>query len=147
MTPSASNPAATPSGPISAILFTGRVGADLGMPNELLPLLGRSMLQRSVEALVRSGCRHIHVVLGDEPRPTRRLLDDGARWGCDLEYHSVNLREPLGMLFRRLRPISCCNRPSRRLIPGSPMSAGPAPPRAGADGGNSTATGSHNSPR
>jgi carbonic anhydrase/acetyltransferase-like protein (isoleucine patch superfamily) len=88
---------------ITALLFTGRADASFGMSNELQPLLGRSLLQRAVETLVRHGCRQIHVVLGDEPLPTRSLLDDGARWGCALTYHHSNGREPLGTLFRRLQ--------------------------------------------
>ena len=86
----------------TAILFTDRAAATFGTSNELLPLLGRSMLQRAVEALVRAGWRRVHVVLGDEPLPARLLLDDGARWGCNLVYHHGREQETMGALARRL---------------------------------------------
>lgn len=90
-----------------AILFatqqaTTAVDAGFGLPAMLLPLQGRSFLQRAVEHLVRAGCRHIHVVLGDAAAPVRELIQDGERWGCRISYHYLNAGESLARLVRRL---------------------------------------------
>ena len=77
-------------------------GAGLGLPAMLLPLHGRSFLQRAVEHLARVGCRHIHVVVGDAAAPVRELLQDGERWGCRVSYHYLNVGESLARFVRRL---------------------------------------------
>jgi hypothetical protein len=72
------------------------------MPNELLPLLGRSLTQRAVETIVGAGIRNIHVILGEDPQATRSLLGDGTRWGCRIRYHHALQAEPISALVRRL---------------------------------------------
>lgn len=76
--------------------------ATLGLPAMLLPLHERSLLQRAVEHLVRSGCRQIHVALGDDAAETREFLHTGERWGCRMHYHYLDPQESLGRLVRRL---------------------------------------------
>ena len=76
--------------------------AALGVPAILLPLQQRSLLQRAVEHLVRSGCRHIHIALGDEAAPFRDFLHTGERWGCRISYHYLDPQESLGRFVRRL---------------------------------------------
>lgn len=68
----------------------------------LIPLLGKPLLQRSVENLVRLGCKQVHVFLGDNPAPVRELLGDGQRWGVQLHYHYQLLDEDLPTNLRRL---------------------------------------------
>lgn len=73
-----------------------------GVPAMLLPLQGRSFLQRAVEHLARAGCRQIHVAVGDAAAPVRQLLQDGERWGCRVSYHYLNGGESLAGFVRRL---------------------------------------------
>jgi len=88
--------------PETAILTGGTTTATFSMPNELLPLLGRSLTQRAVETIAGAGIRDIHVILGEDPRATRLLLGDGARWGCRIHYHHALPGEPVSALFHRL---------------------------------------------
>ena len=91
---------------IGILLTAGPVGmtrkAALGVPTILLPLHERSLLQRAVEHLVRSGCRHIHVALGDDAAAIKDFLHTGERWGCQMSYHYIDPRESLGRFVRRL---------------------------------------------
>ena len=75
--------------------------AGFSLPSMLLPLQGCSFLQRAVEHLVRAGCRHIHVAVGDAAAPVRELLQDGERWGCRVSYHYLNGDESLARFVRR----------------------------------------------
>jgi len=88
--------------PETAILTNGPTTATFGMPNELLPLLGRSLTQRAVETIVGAGIRDIHVILGEDPRAMRLLLGDGTRWGCRIHYHHALPGEPVSALVHRL---------------------------------------------
>ena len=72
-------------------------------PALLLPVLGKSLLQRALEQLVRLGCRHIHVVLGDDAAPIRAFLQDGERWGCRLSYHYLSAQTRFAGLIRSLQ--------------------------------------------
>jgi hypothetical protein len=76
--------------------------AALGVPDILLPLQGRSLLQRAVEHLVRSGCHHIHVALGDDAIAIKDFLHTGERWGCQIRYHYLDPQESLGRFVRPL---------------------------------------------
>ncbi|NJD33519.1 MAG: hypothetical protein FIA96_01530 [Betaproteobacteria bacterium] len=100
-----SNAATTASG-IGILLTAGPAAktddAALGIPAILLPLQERSLLQRALEHLVRSGCRHIHVALGDAAAPVKDFLHTGERWGCRVSYHYLDPRESLGRFVRRL---------------------------------------------
>lgn len=86
----------------TALLLTDTAESRLGLSYELLPLLGRSMMQRAIEVLARASVQRIHVVLGAEPTPVRELLGDGARWGCEIEYHHAQPAECLANMARRL---------------------------------------------
>jgi hypothetical protein len=76
--------------------------AGFGLPAMLLPLQGRSFLQRAVEHLAHAGCRQLHVAVGDAAAPVRELLQDGGRWGCRISYHYLNADESLARFVRRL---------------------------------------------
>ena len=76
-------------------------GSKLCSP--LMPLLGKPLLQRSVENLVWLGCKQVHVFLGDNPAPVRELLGNGERWGVQLHYHYLQLDEDLPANLRRLQ--------------------------------------------
>jgi hypothetical protein len=89
------------------ILLTARPAgmtrdAALGVPAILLPLHERSLLQRALEHLVRSGCRQIHVALGDDAAAIKDFLRTGERWGCQMRYHYLDPQESLGRFVRRL---------------------------------------------
>ncbi|MEO0003543.1 MAG: hypothetical protein RLZZ22_1235, partial [Pseudomonadota bacterium] len=92
----------------TAILLTewsAPSGASSGrkLCDPLMPLLSKPLLQRSVEALVRLGCKQVHVFLGDHPAPVRELLGNGERWGVRLHYHYLQAEEDLPHNLRRLR--------------------------------------------
>lgn len=83
----------------------------------LVPLLGKPLLQRALEKLVKVGCEQIHVVLGSEPGPTRAFLQQGERWGCQLIFHYPQPRESLAQFARRVGVqeekhywLGCCSR-------------------------------------
>lgn len=91
----------------TAILLTEWTGASTVLNRRklcspLIPLLGKPLLQRSVENLVRLGCKQVHVFLGDNPAPVRELLGDGQRWGVQLHYHYRQMDEDLPTNLRRL---------------------------------------------
>jgi len=93
--------------PDTGILFTDWLDqtgehALLGQPGMLLPLMDKCLLQRAIEQLVRLGCRHIHVLLGEEAAAIRAFAQTGERWGCIIHYHYRQPRESLGDLARRL---------------------------------------------
>jgi hypothetical protein len=79
------------------------VDTRLGGPLSLCPLLGKPLIERAVEQLVRAGCKQLHVPLGDDPEPLRALLGDGGRWGCTIRYHYRALDESLRDFLRRLQ--------------------------------------------
>ncbi len=65
---------------------------------------GRSLLQRAVEQLVHSGCKHITVVSGDRLLACQDLLGDGARFGVQIVHRVAPLRtKPLAMLRQIVR--------------------------------------------
>ncbi|MEN9474113.1 MAG: hypothetical protein RIS48_833 [Pseudomonadota bacterium] len=85
--------------------WTGRSSASSTgqLCNPLMPLLGKPLLQRSVENLVQLGCKQVHVFLGDNPAPVRELLGNGERWGMQLHYHYLQVEEDLPDNLRRLQ--------------------------------------------
>jgi len=86
----------------TAILFAGWGDTPLGQPSELVPLLGRPLLQRAVERLARAGITRIHVALGESTLPVKALLADGSRWGCNVRYHTPSADESFSDFCRRL---------------------------------------------
>lgn len=69
----------------------------------LLPVLGMPLLQRSVEALVRQGVRHLHLLLGEHPTAVREFLGQGERWGLSLKCH---YRQDDQSLAHNLKPLN-----------------------------------------
>ncbi len=65
---------------------------------------GRSQLQRAVEQLAHSGCKHITVVSGDRLLAAQELLGNGARFGVEIVHRVAPLRSrPLVMLKQTIR--------------------------------------------
>lgn len=84
----------------TALLFAAppwplAAGSPLDAHTPFDPLLGKSLLQRAVEHLVRQGARHLLVVLGDDASAVRDFLGGGERWGCHVSYHYPDPRAPL----------------------------------------------------
>ena len=108
--------------PDTAILFAGWGDTPLCQPSELVPLLGRSLLQRAMERLARAGYTRIHVALGEYALAVKALLADGSRWGCRIEYHTPAATESFSDFCRRLKLIpqhryvlaSACMMPSEQ---------------------------------
>lgn len=73
------------------LLALGRVlgsgGTRISIPAELIPVAGRPLIQRIVEALADSGKRNIGIVLKDDPERFSSFLGDGERWGVEIAYH------------------------------------------------------------
>ena len=71
-----------------------------GLGHDLVPILDKPMLQRTVEQLVQLGCRKIVVVLGDYASEHREFLGQGQRWGVQISYQYRRPGEPLSAQFR-----------------------------------------------
>ncbi len=54
-------------------------------PLAITPILGKSVLEYWIEALVARGAKHILVLASDRPDQVRSVVGDGARWGVRLE--------------------------------------------------------------
>jgi hypothetical protein len=54
-------------------------------PLALTPLLGKSLLEYWLEALVARGVRHVLVLACDRPDQIRRVVGDGTQWGLRLD--------------------------------------------------------------
>jgi mannose-1-phosphate guanylyltransferase / phosphomannomutase len=50
------------------------------------PIMGKPIIQHTLEALERKGCREIHIFLYDYADEIERLLGDGERWGVKISY-------------------------------------------------------------
>jgi hypothetical protein len=75
-------------------------------PLVLVPLLGRSLIEYWLEALVARGVKHVTVLAADRPHQVRNLLEDGARWGVQVELIPQS-REP-GVEEARARHLAAC---------------------------------------
>jgi lipopolysaccharide/colanic/teichoic acid biosynthesis glycosyltransferase len=69
---------------------------------ELLPLLGRPMIQHLVEVLVAQGIRKIDFILSLAPERLEELLGNGQRWGAEFRFHLA--RDPENP-YRQLRAL------------------------------------------
>jgi hypothetical protein len=54
-------------------------------PLAIIPLLGKSLLEYWIEALVARGVKHVIVLASDRPHQVREIVGDGRRWGVTLE--------------------------------------------------------------
>jgi hypothetical protein len=54
-------------------------------PLAIAPLLGKSVLEYWLEALVARGVKHVTVLASDRPQEVRAVTGNGARWGISLE--------------------------------------------------------------
>lgn len=54
-------------------------------PLAVVPLLGRSLIEYWLEALVARGVKHVLVLASDRPHQVRAVVGDGARWGVRLD--------------------------------------------------------------
>jgi hypothetical protein len=91
----------------TGILFTdwsddASAGRAVALTSVFSPLLGKPLLQRSLETLVKLGCRKVHVLLGDSPLQVRELLDSGERWGVAIIYHYRNSEQDLAGNLKHL---------------------------------------------
>jgi len=76
-----------------------------GVPELVLPLQGKSLLQRSLDLLARAGCRVVHVGLGNDAVLIKALVGDGSRWGMQIEFHSLSSGQGFNQLVRRVGPL------------------------------------------
>ena len=91
----------------TALLFTASPWVErhanlLDAQTILDPLLGRCLLQRAVEHLVRIGSRHLMVVLGDNAAEVRDFLKEGERWGCSISYHYPDPRASMRQFLKAI---------------------------------------------
>ncbi len=72
----------------TALLFTdGNKDTHLGgKPLCVLPQMGKSMLQRTVEQCVQAGCKTIWIISSAHQHDIEEHLESGARWGCQINY-------------------------------------------------------------
>lgn len=84
----------------TAILFTAPPWPRDTQPvldedTPLAPILGRCLLQRAIEQLVRLGARHVRVMLDENATGIRDMTQSGERWGCTVSYHYPDPRSTL----------------------------------------------------
>lgn len=58
-------------------------------PSFLLNVVDRPLLQHNIESLVHAGIRHIKILSHVVPEKIRHLLENGERWGCQIDYHLI----------------------------------------------------------
>lgn len=65
---------------------TRLVPLTLNCPKPLLPVLGRPLLDYTIEAFVEAGIRELVLVIGYKAEMIRRYVGDGSRYGVSVEY-------------------------------------------------------------
>jgi NDP-sugar pyrophosphorylase family protein len=69
-----------------------RLGIDdqyLSVPAEFLPIAGRPLIQRYIEALADAGATELLIILRDEAERFTTFLGSGERWGVSLRYETL----------------------------------------------------------
>lgn len=105
-----------------------------GVPELVLPLQGKSLLHRSLDFLAREGCKVVHVGLGNDAVLIKALIGDGARWGMQIEFHSLTSGQGIDQLVRRVGalPEQLCLIGDACLVPADGATDFPGP--TGCDG-------------
>ena len=72
------------------ILLADRLGQEVAPIDRryspaLLPIAGRSVLERNLDLLVGRGVTHISLIIARDPEWFRARIADGSRWGIDLD--------------------------------------------------------------
>jgi NDP-sugar pyrophosphorylase family protein len=86
------------------LLLADRVGRELLPLTDctcpaLLPVAGKAVIEHSVEMLAEAGIKQATVVVGSFSEQVRALLDDGKRWGMQLDYwHTRGEEQPAAVL-------------------------------------------------
>ena len=62
-------------------------GLQEHLPVPMLPLADKPFIQHVVEYLANNGIRQFHFILSHLPEKIEAALGDGARWGCNFQYH------------------------------------------------------------
>jgi len=65
---------------------TRLVPLTLNCPKPLLPVLGRSLLDYTIEAFVEAGIRELVLVVGYKGEMIQQYVGDGSRYGAGVEY-------------------------------------------------------------
>jgi len=65
---------------------TRLVPLTLNCPKPLVPILGRPLLDYTIEAFVEAGVRELVLVIGYKGEMIRRYVGDGSRYGVSVEY-------------------------------------------------------------
>jgi NDP-sugar pyrophosphorylase family protein len=73
----------------SILIATGAPGPDLpaGLTTPLLPVVDRSIVQHVIEFLALQGGRRVDFILHHLPHMVEQALGNGARWGCEFNFH------------------------------------------------------------
>ena len=76
---------------MQALIFADRLGRELEPLTErtcvaLLPMVGKSVLEHTLEALVAAGVREAVVAISPFADKVRTVIGDGSRWGMRLDY-------------------------------------------------------------
>ena len=76
---------------MQALIFADRIGQELEPLTEqtciaLLPVVGKPVLEHSLEALVAAGVRRAIIAVSPFADELRESIGDGSRWGMRLEY-------------------------------------------------------------
>ena len=74
-----------------ALIFADRLGRELEPLTErtcaaLLPVVGKPVLEHTLEALVAAGIREAVIAISSFADQVRTVIGDGSRWGMRLDY-------------------------------------------------------------
>jgi hypothetical protein len=73
-------------------------------PLAVVPLLGRTLIEYWLEALVARGAKSVVVLASDRPHQVRALVSDGSRWGLRLDLLTQSRELTIEEARRKFRP-------------------------------------------
>ncbi|QZA78950.1 WecB/TagA/CpsF family glycosyltransferase [Deefgea tanakiae] len=72
------------------------------MSTLFLPLLGQTLLERTVIRMVEQGVQQLHVMVDLAHAGIEALLGQGSRWGIQIHYHLLGANQPLNKRLSHL---------------------------------------------
>lgn len=92
----------------TAVLLADRAGLALAPLSErtclaLLPVVGKSLVEHSIEALAKAAVRAVLIVVSPHADAVEQALGDGTRWGMHFDYLLTHGDEAMASILARAR--------------------------------------------
>jgi NDP-sugar pyrophosphorylase family protein len=120
-----------------------RIGIDdrhLSLPAEFLPIAGRPLIQRYIEALADAGTTELLIILRDDAERFTAYLGNGERWGLSIRYERLQPGEDPYTSAAGLTAHYGLDRAFDPVMPGMAMREGTCLPGCGFAGTGDPAT-------